>query len=42
MMLMHAKYNNNSHEQHNSSGEGSKLGGKPRKMSNGQEIGQEG
>jgi len=42
MMLMHAKYNNNSHEQHNSSGEGSKLGGQPRKMSNGLEIGQEG
>ena len=40
-MLMHAKYNNNSHELHHSSGEGSKLGVKPRKLSNGQEIGQE-
>ena len=39
MMLMHAKYNNNSNEhQQHSSREGSKLGGQPRKLSNGQDI----
>ena len=42
-MLMHAKYNNNSNEQQqHSSREGSKLGGQPRKLSNGQEIDQDG